>query len=226
MDKHKKKTPAVKDAQALAIEVGIFRGLKLTSRALVLIPALTLTASIMIVVAALVIVIAGKGKDKIIFMDSSGRPSLIRVDDPDKIYWPELEVFCKDSVREILAWTYIEVKTKDDRENRMNRISRRFDPVSFQAFYEPFRDNYLKSVSDQKLVVGAEWMSLKDSKIRGNQAIVVAAVRFNAVRVVGEEASGEDAKIKTFEMKIHKGARSVENPFGLYITLFSERSGA
>ncbi|MHB8108859.1 MAG: hypothetical protein ACYDHW_02375, partial [Syntrophorhabdaceae bacterium] len=198
--------------EALAIEVGIFRGLKLTSRALVLIPALTLVLSIIVVAAALVIVMAGKGKDKIVFLDSSGRPSLIRVDDPDKIHWPELEVFCKDSVREILAWTYVEVKTKDDLTNRINRISKRFDPASFQAFYEPFRDNYLKSVSDQKLVVGAEWMGLKDSKLRGNQAIVVAAVRFNAVRVIGEEASGEDAKIKTFEMKIHKGARSVENP--------------
>jgi hypothetical protein len=225
VDAHKKKVKTVQANEALAIEVGIFRGLKLTSRALVLIPALTLVLSIIVVTAALVIVMAGKGKDKIVFLDSSGRPSLIRVDDPDKIHWPELEVFCKDSVREILAWTYVEVKTKDDLTNRINRISKRFDPASFQAFYEPFRDNYLKSVSDQKLVVGAEWMGLKDSKLRGNQAIVVAAVRFNAVRVIGEEASGEDAKIKTFEMKIHKGARSVENPFGLYITLFSERSG-
>ena len=212
--------------EALAIEVGLFRGLKLTSRALIIIPTAAIIFSIIIGIASIVIVVTGKGKDKVVFMDSSGRPSLVRVDDPDRIYWPELEVFCKDAIREILGWTYMEVKSQGDFSDRMNRVSRRFDPISFKAFYEPYRDNYLKSLSDQKLVVTAEWNSLKDSKIKGREAIIRASIKLNAVRVVGEEAANEDVTYKTYEIKLYKGARSVDNPFGLYIVRFSEPAGS
>lgn len=223
--KRKKKAPVPEGGEALAIEIGIFRGLKLTSRALLVIPVATVVLSIIMVVASIVIVVAGKGKDKIVFMDSTGRPSLIRVDDPDRIHWPELEIFCRDAIRDILGWTYVEVRSQGDLTNRMNRVSKRFDPGSFKAFYEPYRDNYLKSLSDQKLIVTAEWNALKDLRIRGREAVVLASVRLNAVRVVGEEAASEDLKVKTYEIKLYKGARSVENPFGLYIVRFSEPAG-
>jgi hypothetical protein len=223
--KERKKAPAPDGGEAFAIEVGIFRGLKLTSRALLVIPVATIVLSIIMVAASIVIVVAGKGKDKIVFMDSTGRPSLIRVDDPDRIHWPELEIFCRDAIRDILGWTYVEVRSQGDLTNRISRLSKRFDPASFKAFYEPYRDNYLKSLSDQKLIVTAEWNALKDSKIRGREAVVLATVRLNAVRVVGEEAAGEDLKVKTYEIKLYKGARSVENPFGLYIVRFSEPAG-
>jgi hypothetical protein len=225
LKKEKKREPSPERGEALAIEVGIFRGLKLTSKALLFIPAATVVFSVIVVIASIVIVLAGKGKDKIVFMDSTGRPSLVRADDPDRIYWPELEIFCRDAVRDILNWTYVEVRSQTDFAGRMGRVSKRFDPGSFKAFYEPYRDNYLKSLSDQKLIVTAEWNTLKDSKIRGREAVVLATVRLNAVRVVGEEASSEDLKIKTYEIKLYKGVRSVENPFGLYIVRFSEPAG-
>ncbi len=215
-----------RDREALAIEIGIFKGLKLTSRALLIIPVATVILSIVIAIASIVIVAAGKGKDKIVFMDSAGRPSLIGVDDPDRIQWPELEVFCREAVRDILGWTYVEVRSQDDFTDHMGRVSRRFDPASFKAFYEPYRDNYLKSLSDQKLIVVAEWNNLRDSKVSGREAVVLASVRLNAVRVVGEEASSEDLKMKTYEIKLYKGVRSVENPFGLYIVRFSEPAGS
>ncbi len=220
-----KKAPAPDGGEVLAIEVGIFRGLRLTSRVLLIIPVATVVLSVIMVVASIVIVVVGKGKDKIVFMDSTGRPSLVRVDDPEKIHWPELEIFCRDAIRDILGWTYVEVRSQGDFTNRINRVSKRFDPASFKAFYEPYRDNYLKSLSDQKLIVTAEWNALKDSKVRGKEAVVLASVRLNAVRVVGEEAASEDLKVKTYEIKLYKGARSVENPFGLYIVRFSEPAG-
>ena len=223
--KKKERNTKIKNEQALAIEVGVFKGLKLTSRALLIIPTATVALSIIMVIASIIIVVVGKGRDKIVFMDPTGRPSLIRVDDPDRIYWPELEIFCKDTIRDILGWTYVEVRSQNDFTNRMGRVSRRFDPVSFKAFYEPYRDNYLKSLSDQKLIVTAEWNVLKDSRINGREAVILASVRLNAVRVVGEEASSEDLKLKTYEIKLYKGARSVENPFGLYIVRFSEPAG-
>jgi len=212
-------------SEALAIEVGIFKGLKFSSTALIIIPTAMLVLCTIIVLASIVIVAVGKGKDKIVFMDATGRPSLIRADDPDKISWPELEIFCKDAIRDILAWTYVEVKSKDDLAIRMGRMSRHFDPASFKAFYEPYRDNYLKSLADQKLVVTAEWHNLKDSKMHGKEAVVLVAVRLNAVRVIGEEAANMDIKIKVYEIKLYKGVHSVENPFGLYIVRFSEPVG-
>ena len=208
--------------EALAIEVGIFKGLKFSSTALIVIPTIMLVLSLVIVAASMLIVSVGKGKDKIVFMDASGRPSLIRADDPDRIYWPELEVFCKDAIKDILAWTYVEVKSKDDLAVRTDRLARHFDPASFKAFYGPYRDNYLKSLADQKLVVTAEWQNLKDVKMHGREAVVLVAVRLNAVRVVGEEAANADIKIKVYEIKLYKGVRSVENPFGLYVVRFSE----
>jgi hypothetical protein len=209
-------------SEALAIEVGIFKGLKFSSTALIIIPTIMLVLSLVIVAASIIIVSVGKGKDKIVFMDASGRPSLIRADDPDRIYWPELEVFCKDAIKDILAWTYVEVKSKDDLAVRTDRLARHFDPASFKAFYGPYRDNYLKSLADQKLVVTAEWQNLKDVKMRGKEAVVLVAVRLNAVRVIGEEAANADIKIKVYEIKLYKGVRSVENPFGLYVVRFSE----
>ena len=224
--KEETKVPRVKeDSRALAIEIGVFKGLRFSSTALIVLPAATLVLSMMIVMASIVIVAVGKGKDKIVFMDPTGRPSLIRVDDPDRIYWPELEIFCKDAIKDILAWTYVEVKSKEDLAGRMARMSRHFDPAAFRAFYEPYKDNYLKSLSDQKLVVTAEWHNLKDAKLHGKEAVVLVAVRLNAVRVVGEEAASADIKTKIYEIKLYKGVRSVENPFGLYIVRFSEPAG-
>jgi hypothetical protein len=218
-------TRAKDDSEALVIEIGIFKGLKFSSTALIILPSAMLVLSVIIVAASIVIVAVGKGKDKIVFMDATGRPSLIRVDDPDKIYWPELEIFCKDAIKDILAWTYVEVKSKDDLTGRMASMSRYFDPASFKAFYEPYRDNYLKSLADQKLVVTAEWHNLKDAKMNGKQAIILVAVRLNAVRVVGDEAANVDIKTKVYEIKLYKGVRSVENPFGLYVVRFSEPVG-
>jgi hypothetical protein len=224
--KEEKNIPWTKDgSQALAIEMEVFKGLKFSSTALIILPAAMLALSMLIVAASIVIVTVGKGKDKIVFMDATGRPSLIRVDDPDKIYWPELEIFCKDAIKDILAWTYVEVKSKDDLAGRMARMSRHFDPASFRVFYEPYRDNYLKSLADQKLVVTAEWHNLKDAKMHGREAVVLIAVRLNAVRVVGDEAANADIRTKVYEIKLYKGARSVENPFGLYIVRFSEPVG-
>ena len=224
--KEEKDIPRTKDgSRALAIEMEVFKGLKVSSTALIILPAAMLALSMLIVAASIVIVAVGKGKDKIVFMDATGRPSLIRVDDPDKIYWPELEIFCKDAIKDILAWTYVEVKSKDDLAGRMARMSRHFDPASFRAFYEPYRDNYLKSLADQKLVVNAEWHNLKDAKMHGKEAVVLIAVRLNAVRVVGDEAANADIRTKVYEIKLYKGARSVENPFGLYIVRFSEPAG-
>jgi hypothetical protein len=97
--------------------------LKLTSRALLIIPVATVVLSIIMVVASIVIVVAGKGKDKIVFMDSTGRPSLVRVDDPDRIHWPELEIFCRDAIRDILCWTYVEVRSQGDLASRISRVS-------------------------------------------------------------------------------------------------------
>ncbi len=225
MSKTKAQAPQAKGDGALAMEVEVFKGIKFSSTSLVIMPIAMLVLSAIIVVASIVIVMVGKGKDKIVFMDATGRPSLIRVDDPDSIYWPELEIFCKDAVKDILAWTYVEVKSKDDLANRMNRMSRRFDPASFKAFWEPYRDNYLKSLADQKLVVTAEWNKLKDAKIHGKEALVLVAVRLNAVRVIGEDAANEDMKIKLYEIRLFKGVRSVENPFGLYIVRFTEPVG-
>lgn len=224
-NKEKQKRTVEDGVQALAIEVGIFRGLRLTSRALLFISAAAVILGIVMAIASIVIVAAGKGKDKIVFMDAAGRPSLIRVDDPDRIHWPELEIFCRDAIRDILGWTYVEVKSQGDFTSRIGRVSKRFDPASFKAFYEPYRDNYLKSLSDQKVIVTAQWNALKDSKIHGREAVILVSVRLNAVRVVGEEASSEDLKMKTYEIKLYKGARSVENPFGLYIVRFSEPAG-
>jgi hypothetical protein len=224
--KEEKNIPRTKDgSKALVIEMEVFKGLKFSSTTLIILPAAMLVLSILVVAASIVIVTVGKGKDKIVFMDATGRPSLIRADDPDKIYWPELEIFCKDAIKDILAWTYVEVKSKDDLAGRMSRMSRHFDPASFKAFYEPYRDNYLKSLADQKLVVTAEWHNLKDAKMHGKEAVVLIAVRLNAVRVVGDEAANADIRTKLYEIKLYKGARSVENPFGLYIVRFSEPVG-
>ena len=224
--KEEKNIPRIKDgSKALAIEMEVFKGLKVSSTAVIMLPAAMLVLSMLIVAASIVIVAVGKGKDKIVFMDATGRPSLVRVDDPDKIYWPELEIFCRDAIKDILAWTYVEVKSKDDLAGRMARMSRHFDPASFRAFYEPYRDNYLKSLADQKLVVTAEWHNLKDAKMHGREAVVLITVRLNAVRVVGDEAANADIRSKVYEIKLYKGARSVENPFGLYIVRFSEPVG-
>lgn len=224
--KEEKNIPRIKDgSKALAIEMEVFKGLKVSSTAVIMLPAAMLVLSMLIVAASIVIVAVGKGKDKIVFMDATGRPSLVRVDDPDKIYWPELEIFCRDAIKDILAWTYVEVKSKDDLAGRMARMSRHFDPASFRAFHEPYRDNYLKSLADQKLVVTAEWHNLKDAKMHGKEAVVLIAVRLNAVRVVGDEAANADIRTKVYEIKLYKGARSVENPFGLYIVRFSEPVG-
>ncbi len=62
--KRKKKAPVPEGGEALAIEIGIFRGLKLTSRALLVIPVATVVLSIIMVVASIVIVVAGKGRTR------------------------------------------------------------------------------------------------------------------------------------------------------------------
>ena len=206
----------------LAAEEDFFFSMRKSSKTLSFVSIASVLISIILFIASIWIVNVGKGKDKIIERDATGRPSILQVDSPDVIHTPELEVFVRESIREILTWTYMEVRGGEDHDRRMNKIAGKFTPAGFKQFYQPFRDIYLRSIAEQRLVVTAELAGLKDLKLNGADAFIQVNIKRSSIRVIGEGASEEQREVKLFEIRVHKGIRTLDNPYGLYISRFSE----
>lgn len=206
----------------LTVESDIFFALRKTYKWQVVISVSCVLIAIIMLIASILVVSVGKGKDKIIERDATGKPRLLQVDSPDHIYGPELEVFIKESARGILSWNYMEVRDQVEMDRRIQRINILFTGDGFREFFQPFRDIYLKSIGDQKLVVTAEVEDLKDLKIKGPDAFIRVSIKRSSIRVIGEGASEEQKEVKFFEIRVHKGVRTLANPYGLYISRFSE----
>jgi len=206
----------------LSIESDIFFTLRKTNKAQVIISIACVIIALLMLIASILIVSVGKGKDKIIERDATGKPTLLQVDAPDYIHGPELEVFSRELVRNILSWNYMEVKNPEEMDNRVRRIRIIFTREGFEQFFPTFRDIYLKSIGEQKLVVTSELYELKDLKMKGPDAFQQVSIKRSSIRVIGEGASEEQKEVKFFEIRVHKGVRTLENPYGLYISRFSE----
>lgn len=209
-------------SKVLSVESDIFFALRKTYKWQVLISVSCVFIALLMLIASILVVSVGKGKDKIIERDATGKPRLLQVDSPDHIYGPELEVFTKESVRDILSWNYMEVKDQEEMDRHLERIYILFTKDGFKEFFQPFRDIYLKSIGDQKLVVTAEVGDLKDLKLKGPDAYIRVSIKRSSIRVIGEGASEEQREVKFFEIRTHKGVRTLANPYGLYISRFSE----
>lgn len=212
--------------KVLSVESDIFFALRKTYKAQLIISVSCVIIAILMLIASVLVISVGKGKDKIIERDATGRPKLLQVDSPDYIHGPELEVFTKDAIRDILSWNYMEVKDPSEMDKHLNRISLMFTGDGFKEFFQPFRDVYLRSIGEQKLVVMSEMQDLKDLKLRGSDAFIQVSIKRSSIRVIGEGASEEQKEVKLFEIRVHKGVRTLENPYGLYISRFSELASA
>lgn len=208
--------------KVLSVESDFFFSLRKSTKMTFLVAIACVIVSILMLIASILVVVAGRGKDKIIERDASGRPALLQVDSPAEIHVPELDIFIKDAIPDVLAWTYMEVRSEEDFTRRMQKINSRFTPKGFQEFFDPFKNIYLRSIAEQRLIVRAEFDSVKDTKIKGADAFLQIVVKRASIRVIGEGASEEQKEGKLFEIRVHKGERTLANPYGLYISRFSE----
>ena len=223
MEKNKKMPQATgEDGRVLAVESDFFFSLRKSTKMTFLVAISCVIISILMLIASILVVTVGRGKDKIIERDASGRPALLKVDSPSEIHAPELDIFIKDAVPDILAWTYMEIRSEEDFTRRMQRINSKFTKKGFEKFFDPFKDIYLRSIVEQRLVVRAEFDSVKDAKIKGPDAFLQIVIKRSSIRVIGEGASEEQKEGKLFEIRVHKGERTLANPYGLYISRFSE----
>lgn len=222
MENTKKLSQAGENGKVLSIESDFFFSLHKSTKMTFLVAISCVIISILMLIASILVVTVGKGKDKIIERDASGRPALLKVDSPSEIHAPELDIFVKDAVPAVLAWTYMEIRDQEDFTRRMQKVSSKFTPKGFQEFFDPFKDIYLRSIVEQRLIVRAEFDSVKDAKIKGPEAFLQIAVKRSSIRVIGEGASEEQKEGKLFEIRVHKGERTLANPYGLYISRFSE----
>jgi len=209
-------------SKVVSVESDLFFALRKTYKWQVVISVSCVFIALLMLIASILVVSVGKGKDKIIERDATGKPRLLQVDSPDHVYGPELEVFTKESVRDILSWNYMEIRDQEEMDRHLGRIYTLFTKDGFKEFFQPFRDIYLKSIGDQKLVVTAEVGDLKDLKIKGPDAFMQVSIKRSSIRVIGEGASEEQREVKFFEIRAHKGVRTLSNPYGLYISRFSE----
>ncbi len=223
MEKNKRTPHAPgEDGRVLSIESDFFFSLRKSTKMTFLVAIACVVVSILMVIASILVVTVGRGKDKIIERDAAGRPVLLQVDSPTEIHTPELDVFIKDAIPDILAWTYMEVRSEEDFTRRMQDINSKFTRKGFQEFFGPFKDIYLRSIAEQRLIVRAEFDSVKDAKVKGPDAFLQVVIKRSSIRVIGEGASEEQKEGKLFEIRVHKGERTLANPYGLYISRFSE----
>lgn len=173
-------------------------------------------------VASIVIVAMGKGKDKVVVLNSEGRPAMVMTDNPDRIYGPELDVFARDVIPVVFDWDYVEAQSAEGFNKRMQTISRYFDYKFLNDFAGPLKNIYLGSVVNQRSVIRTRLAEFRDVKIEGGKATLSLVVAMRTIKVGEQQAVGENNQMKNYILKVKKGVRTIENPFGLYVDYLTE----
>jgi hypothetical protein len=208
------------------VETDLYNTLRTTGRTLVIVALITSIAGFIAIITAIVIVTVGKGKDKVVFVDVTGRPYLVRKDDPNKIHAPELEHFVKTVTPKVLEWDFAEIRSEQLIDGRVTRMQAFFDPDFLRSFIPPFLDIYLRSIRDQRAVVRLYIDNVHIKKIDGDRAIAVVSIDKRTIRAGVTGADGMVTTNKQYAIKVYKGGRGFDNPYGLYITYFSEHDGS
>lgn len=207
-----------------SIEVDLYRTLNTVGKTLRFISIVAVLTSFIAIIASVIIVLVGKDKDKIVFLDTSGRPYLIRQDNPDRIYAPELEYYIRDVVPLVLEWDFAEIKSEQATHEHLSKIFPYFDAKFFNSFLSPLQNIYLKSILEQRAIIKTHIDNVYIAKIKGKKSAVVVDVRVRTIKAGVQGAEGEASSSKKYVIKVYKGGRSIANPYGLYITYFSEYS--
>lgn len=212
---------------SLAVDKDLFFSYRRLTRAVFYLSIISPIISIIAVVFATIVVFVGKDKDKIVFMNASGYPTLVRIDNPDRFLGQELEVFIKDSIPQIFSWDFSEIQGKESFAAHTEKLQPMFTGKFFPDFFGGFKDIYLRSIVTNRIIVKAIVKNIESAgPPKGLQIRTVIVVGFRNIKLGDVTATSEIAQEKKFEVLIYKGTRSVENPFGLYIYGLSELGGS
>ena len=213
-----------------SVEQALYLALRRTGKFFMYSSVSSLLIGIIALITSIVIVVAGKDKDKLVFLNASGKPELVRVDNRDEIYGPELEMYIRELFPTVFNWDYAEAQTgASGHDEHMNRIYAKFVPEFFNEFMQPFGDIYISSIIKQRTVIKASVEAIKDVKIDPKDKTNVTAlvnVKLRNLKVTDEEAGGESTQDKLYLVKIRKGVRGIENPYGLFTYFFTESSAS
>lgn len=209
----------------LTVEVDLHKQLKKANKMAMISLIAGLALAFSGVAAGFGIVMIGKDKDKIIERDAAGRPVLLQIDRPDAIYANELEVFMKDTVPKVLNWDFAEVKDQDRTFKHFSDIAVYAEDEFMKGFYRSMTDTYLKSIENQRSLVRASVVSFDRVKIKNNKAMAVVNVDIRAIKIGAVEAVGEATEKRQYLIKVIRGKRNFENPFGLFVYHFALFSG-
>lgn len=209
----------------LAVDKDLFFSYRRLTRSVFYLSIISPIISIITIVLAIIVVFVGKDKDKIVFMNASGYPTLVKVDNPDRILGQELEVFIKDVIPLIFSWDFSEIQQKETFQSHIAAIRLKFDNKFFPEFVGGFKEIYLQSIVSGRLIVKAVLNKTESISSPKNLHLkLLITVGFRNIKIGEAAATGEAAQEKKFEILVYKRERTVENPFGLYIYGLSELS--
>lgn len=176
-----------------------------------------------IVSIALVLVLYYK-EDKIVLLDSMGRPYLSQTTiKDDDVYQAELQHYIATVVPKILSVSYTTFMDEKYQNEYFQSISPFFDNAYKRQFKEAFLNSkYIQSVRNNKQIIKVWVDSIWDWENHPTKEGMKRAIGHAKIYILQNEGPPINLT-KMYEIVVVKKERTIYNQYGLYIVLFTEK---
>lgn len=159
-------------------------------------------------------------KDKVVLLDSTGQPRLLDVQD-DQVFKSEAAFFIRKVLEQTFTIHYGIVANTSEWERHMGRIKPFYNSGFFKIFIRGLKDaGFFQSIADNKLILTPSLNAIRDIQKMGDDKIV-------AIIELETSSTGREGAItaysKTYEIRLQRRSRMLENPWGLYVCFLSEK---
>lgn len=163
-------------------------------------------------------------EDKVVTLDSTGRPEIV-TPKPDAVFPAEVQHFTTTALTNILEVSYVDFLDDPGRARFYARIRPYFWGEVYEDFLHAYmKSDYVASLMKSRSVVRLSFPAAFDmifpEKGKGFRYLIVSGKITITSYAVG---GGVSVIEKKYELHLEKGKRVVENPYGLYIVIFTEK---
>lgn len=159
--------------------------------------------------------------DKVVLLDSTGHPQLLEHKD-DQVFKSESLHFLRKVVEQTYTIDYGRIVNQPAWKDYLSNLQPFYKGEFFKTFIKGLSDSgFYQSVADGKLIVSPAVKGIRDITRQEDDKII-------GIVDLETSTSSRDGTFtvskKIYEVKLERGSRTVENPWGLYVYFLAERS--
>lgn len=184
---------------------------------------LILNSSITLILAVVCVYFIFLRDERVILLSPEGKPDIANTVS-DRIFVHEVQTFISVVSASIFERSYIDYVNRDNLEKVYRDIENYFSPTIFRSYWNSYlKSQFVRSVIDNKLVVKVKVSSPFDLRYNKETKEIIGAGVVELLNFTPDPNVTPTVSSKVMEIKIIKGARTLRNPFGLYVISFTER---